>query len=446
MTQPDTLNLLEDLIAAAQRAGADSADALAADGASISHAWRLGATERLERSEDADIGLRVFIGQRQAIVSTTDRSAQALRELADRAVAMARVVPEDPHAGLASPDQITRDIPNPPMIDPMEPDPGILIARAQAAEEAALSIEGVTNSEGAEASWSRSEVAIVGSNGFAGHYARTYHAISVSVLAGEGLGMERDYDFSVAVFAEDLDDPRTLGEKAGRQAVRRLKPQKVKSCQVPVVYDPRVSGGLLGHLAGAISGAAIARGTSFLKDMLDKPLFADGVTVIEDPLRPRGLSTKPFDGEGLATRRKTIVDDGRLTTWLLDLRSARQLGLASTGNAARGASSPPSPSASNLWMEAGPTSRDDLIGAIDNGLYVTEMIGMGVNGVTGDYSRGAAGYWIENGQLTHPVSEITVAGNLKSMFRNLTPASDLEFIRATNAPTVRIDGMTIAGN
>ncbi|MEZ5668152.1 MAG: metallopeptidase TldD-related protein [Alphaproteobacteria bacterium] len=446
MTQPDILNLLQDLVDAARAAGADAADAVAADGASVSHGWRLGKTERLERSEEADLGLRVFVGRRQAIASTTDRSPRALRDLADRAVAMARAVPEDPHAGLADPDQIARAIPQPDMADPVEPAPETLIARAQAAEEAALAVAGVTNSEGAEASWSRSDIAIVASNGFAGHYGRTYHALSVSVLAGTGTAMERDYDHSVAVHAEDLDDPVALGRNAGERAVRRLDPRKIKSCQVPVVYDPRISGGLLGHLAGAISGAAIARGTSFLKDMLGKPLFADGVSVVEDPLRPRGLATKPFDGEGLPTRRKTVIDGGTLTTWLLDLRSARQLGLKSTGNAARGASSPPSPSASNLWMEAGPTGRDAMIGAIGQGLYVTELIGMGVNGVTGDYSRGAAGFWIENGELTHPVSEVTVAGNLKTMFRQLTPADDLEFRRTINAPTVRIDGMTIAGN
>lgn len=446
MTEPDVLNLLQDLIAKAQKAGADSADAVAMDGASISHELRLGTTQKLERSEDADIGLRVFVGNRQAIVSTTDRKPQALRDLAERAVAMARVVPEDPNSGLADPDQIAISFPELAIDDPVEPDPETLIAHARTAEEAALAVAGVTNSEGAEASWSRASIALAASNGFAGHYSRTYHAVSVSVLAGEGTGMERDYDYSVAVFAEDLEDPATLGRNAGERAVRRLNPRKVKSCQVPVVYDPRVSGGLIGHLAGAISGAAITRGTSFLKDKLDQMVFADGVTIIEDPHRSRGQASKPFDGEGLPTMRKSLIDKGRLTTWLLDLRSARQLGMKSTGNAGRGASSPPSPSATNLWMEPGATSRDDLIGGIDAGLYVTELIGMGVNGVTGDYSRGAAGYWIENGELTDPVSEITIAGNLKTMFASLTPADDLEFRYGTNAPTIRIDKMTIAGD
>ena len=446
MTQPDVLNLLQDLIAAAQQAGADSADAVAMDGASVSHAWRLGSTERLERSEDADIGLRVFVGRRQALVSTTDRKPQALRDLAERAVAMARVVPEDPHSGLADAELIATAFPELSIEDPVEPAPEELIGRARTAEEAALAVAGVTNSEGAEAAWSRSAIALAASNGFAGHYARSYHSISVSVLAGEGTGMEREYDHSVAVYAEDLTDPAQLGRQAGEKAVRRLNPRKIKSCQVPVVYDPRVSGGLVGHLSGAISGAAIARGTSFLKDRLDAMVFADGVTIVEDPHRLRGQASRPFDGEGLPTRRKAIIDKGRLTTWLLDLRSARQLGLKSTGNAGRGVSSPPSPTATNLWMEPGRISRDALIGGIARGLYVTELIGMGVNGITGDYSRGAAGFWIEDGELTHPVSEITVASNLKQMFANLTPADDLVFRYATNAPTLSIDGMTIAGN
>lgn len=446
MTQPDVLNLLQDLIATAERAGADSADAVAMDGASVSHAWRLGKTERLERSEEGDIGLRVFIGQRQAIVSTTDRRPSGLRDLAERAVAMARVVPEDDYNGLADPGQIATEFPDLAIEDPVEPTPEQLIERARTAEEAALAVEGVSNSEGAEASWSRVSIALAASNGFAGHYSRSYHAVGVSVLAGEGTGMERDYDHSVAVFAEDLTDPAELGRRAAEKTVKRLNPRKVKSCQVPVVYDPRVAGSMIGHLAGAISGAAIARGTSFLKDKLDQMVFAEGVTIVEDPRRARGHASKPFDGEGLPTRRKSIIDKGRLTTWLLDLRSARQLGMESTGNAGRGASSPPSPSATNLWMEPGSVSRDDLIKGVDRGLYVSEMIGMGVNGVTGDYSRGAAGFWIESGELTYPVSEITIAGNLKTMFANVTPADDLVFRFATNAPTLRIDGMTIAGD
>ncbi len=442
----DTLNLIADLVAMAQKGGADAADAVALDDVSLAHVWRLGATEQLERSEAADIGLRVFVGQRQAIASSTDRRPPALKELAERAIAMARAVPEDPFGGLADADAVCSVPPTLDMNDPAEPAPEDLIARARATEEAALAVDGITNSEGAEAAWSRTDVAIAASNGFAGAYRRTSHMVSVSVLAGEGTGMERDYDYGVSVFGADLRDPAEIGRSAAERTLARMKPRKVKSCQAPVIYDPRVGNSLLGHLAGAITGAAIARGTSFLKDAMDTQVFADGVSVIDDPHRPRGLSSRPFDAEGLPNGKTTIIDGGRLTTWLLDLRSARQLGLAPTGHARRGASSPPSAGPSNLWMAAGDVSREDLIGGVDNGLYVTEMIGMGVNGVTGDYSRGASGFWIENGELAYPVSEITIAGNLKDMYRAITPANDLEFRYGTNAPTLRVDGMTIAGS
>lgn len=446
MTDSDTLNVLQDLVAAARRAGADAADAISMEGASISHAFRLGKTERLERSEAADLGLRVLIGHRQAIVSGSDRSPHALGELAERAVAMARAVPEDPFVGLAEPSQIADQLPALEMDEAGEPDPETLIARAQAAEDAARAVPGVTNSEGAEAGWGRAEVALVASNGFAGRYTRTSHSISVAVLAGEGTAMERDGEFSVSVFAEDLEDPEVLGRRAGERTVRRLNPRKIKSGRFPVVIDAREASSMVGHLLGAISGASVARGTSFLKDRLGEAVFAAGISVIEDPFLARGRGSKPFDAEGLPCHRRAIIDDGRLTGWLLDLRSSRQLGLAPTGNAGRGASSPPSPSSTNVWMEPGTASREALIGEVEQGLYVTEMIGMGVNGVTGDYSRGAAGFWIENGELTHPVSEVTIAGNLKTMFTAISPANDLEFRFRVNAPTLRINGMTVAGN
>ncbi|MBV8651658.1 MAG: TldD/PmbA family protein, partial [Alphaproteobacteria bacterium] len=314
-----------------------------------------------------------------------------------------------------------------------------------AAEEAARAVPGVTNSEGAEASWSRSRMALVASNGFAGSYAGTGQGVSVSVLAGEGTGMERDYDFSSAVHAADLADSAAIGRSAGERAVRRLGARKVPTAQVPILFDPRVSRGLIGHLIGAITGPAIARGTSFLKDKLGQAIFPEAITLIEDPHRPRGLRSKPFDGEGIANRRRAIIEKGVLTTWLLDLRSARQLGLKTTGHAARGTSSPPGPAPTNLWLEPGAVTAQELIGDIAKGLYVTELMGMGVNGVTGDYSRGAAGFWIENGTLTYPVSEVTIAGNLKDIYKNLVAASDLEFKTGNDAPTVRVDGMTLAG-
>jgi PmbA protein len=440
------LDLLADLLRRARRAGADAADAVLVGSAAISHARRLGKLEKLERAESRDLGLRVFLGRRQAIVATTDMSAKALDELAERAVAMARVVPEDPFCGLADPDQVFRGRPaDLDLNDPAEPPAERLIALAQAAEEAALAVKGVTNSEGAEAGWSRSTVALAASNGFAGAYAVSRHSLSVSVLAGAGTGMERDYDFSSAVHGSDLQDAAALGRAAGERAVRRLNPRKVKSVSVPVVYDRRVAGGLIGHLAGAISGPAIARGTSFLKDMLGKKVFADGVTITDDPHRRRGLRSKPFDGEGLANARRAVVERGVLATWLLDLRSARQLKMASTGHAARGIGGPPAPAPTNLYLEPGERTPAQLMADIRQGFLVTELLGSGVNAVTGDYSRGATGFWIEDGVPAYPVSEVTIAGNLKDMYLRLAPANDLEFRYGTDAPTVRVEGMTVAG-
>jgi PmbA protein len=320
-----------------------------------------------------------------------------------------------------------------------------LKTRCRAAEEAALAVRGVTNSEGAEANWSRHAIALAASNGFAGRYAVTRHSLSASVLAGEGTKMERDYDFSSTVFGADLDDPVAVGRRAGEKAVRRLNPRKAATAKLPVVFDPRVANSIVGHLASAINGSAIARGTSFLKDSMGKRLFPAGLAIIDDPLRPRGLRSKPFDGEGLATKAHRIIDDGTLTTWLLDLRSARQLKLASTSHASRGTTAPPSPSPTNLYMTPGALTPEQLIRETGSGFYVTELIGFGVNAVTGDYSRGAAGFWIENGELAHPVSEVTIAGNLKDMFAAVTAADDLVFRYGTDAPTLRIDGMTIAG-
>lgn len=446
MPAPDTLSLLDGLVAQARRAGADAADAVAVDTVALSVGVRLGELERMERSEGSDIGLRVLIGKRQAMVSSSDRSPDALGELVDRAVAMARAVPEDPFAGLADPSELARDFLDLQSCDPVEPGAEVLLDMVRRAEDCARAVPGVTNSEGAEAGWGRSAVAFVASNGFAFEYAVTSGSLSAAVLAGGGEGgMERDYDYTSAVYMSDLRQPEDVGHQAGLRAVRRLGARKVKTCQVPLVLDPRVSRGLLGSLAGAINGAGVARGTTFLKDKLGQPVFAPGVRVVDDPHRMRGMRSRPCDGEGVATRPLNVIEDGRLTTWLLDCRSARQLGLRSTGHASRGTASPPSPSASNFYMEAGPVTVAEMIGDIANGFYVTELFGQGVNGVTGDYSRGAAGFWIEGGEILYPVSEVTVAGNLKDMFRNLIPANDLVFRYGVDCPTVRIDGMTVAG-
>ena len=318
---------------------------------------------------------------------------------------------------------------------------------AAEAEDAARAVKGVTNSEGAEASWGRTSVMLAASNGFSGGYRRSGYSLSCAVLGGEGTGMERDYEWSSAVHLEDLM-AAGQGRPQRRQVRRRAASTRARpqSARVPVVYDRRVSGGLIGHLAGAINGRAVARGTSFLKDKMGEKIFADGIRILDNPHRKRGLGSRPFDAEGLPTRRYAVIDDGRLTTWLLDLAAARQLKLKPTGHAARGTSGPPSPTTSNFYLEKGKLSVDELIGDIKSGLFITDLIGFGVNGVTGDYSRGASGFWIENGKLAWPVSGITVAGNLKDMFLNMTPANDLQFKSSTNAPTVRIEGMTVAGS
>lgn len=445
-TLESTLDIASMLVERAKKVGAEAAEALVVEGTSLGVSWRLGKLEDVERSEGRDAGLRVFIGKRQATVSSTDLSEAALGPMIERAVAMARVAPEDPYCGLAESHLLARDWPDLDIEDRSEPPSAEgLAAVAAEAEEAALAVKGVTNSSGAGASHGRSSVTLVTSAGFAGTYAGTSNSFSCSVLAGEGTGMERDYDFSNARHAADLDKAADVGRRAGENAVRRLNPRKVSSQSVPVVYDPRVSGGLVGHFAGAISGAAIARGTSFLKKSMGLPVFARNISIVDDPHMKRGHRSKPFDGEGVKNRRMMLIEDGILTTWLLDTATARQLGLETTGHAARGTGGPPSPSTTNLYMEAGCLTVRELIADIKQGLYVTEMIGMGVNGVTGDYSRGASGFWIENGEIAYPVSEITVAGNLKDMFLNMTPADDLAFRYATNAPTVRVEGMTIAG-
>ena len=441
----DPRDFLTDLIARARKAGADSADAVLSVGESLSVAWRLGKVEKLERAEGHDLGLRVFVGRQQAMVSTTDHSPGNLNDFIERAVAMAKAVPEDPYCGIADPEQLAKSFPELDHSDPFEPTAETLLEWARAAEEAARAIPGVTNSEGADAGWRRGRTVLATSSGFAGIEEGTSFSLSASVLAGEGTGMERDYDWTAAVYASDLEPAALIGQRAGERAVKRLNPRRVVTTKAPVLFDPRVSGGLLRHLSSAISGGAIARGTSFLKDKMGQRIMSAGVNVIDDPHRPRGFRSSAFDGEGLPTQRRAIIEDGVLTTWLLDLRSSRQLKLAPTGHASRGASSAPSPSPANLYFEPGATSRADLIKGVKSGLYVTEMLGMGVNGVTGDYSRGAAGYWIENGELAYPVSEITIAGNLKDMFLNMTLADDLIFRSGVDAPTLRIDGLTIAG-
>ncbi len=436
-----------DLVVRAMRAGATAADAIYVASASTDVQVRLGALEDVQRSEGEEIGLRVFVGSRSASASSSDLSGEAMAALAERAAAMAAQAPEDAYAGLAPEDLLMRNAaPQLDLYDAADPSPEALRDRALAAEDAARAVPGVTNSEGGNASAGHGLVALATSHGFSGGYAGSSHGVSAGVLAGEGADMQRDFAHDARRFVADLGDPAALGRLAGERAVARLNPVKLKSGPMPVIFDRRVSGGLLSHLMGAITGGSVARKTTFLRDALGTQVFAPGIKIIDDPLRQRGLRSRPFDGEGLPARRTAIVEDGVLQTWLIDSAAGRQLGLAPTGHASRGVGGPPGAGASNLHMEAGSVSREALIADIATGFYVIEFMGQGVNGLTGDYSRGATGFVIRDGQLAEPVAEVTIAGNLKDMFRALIPADDLEFRYATNAPTLRVDGMMLAGD
>lgn len=435
------------LVDLARRAGADGADAAYHGEASESVQVRLGKLEDVERSESESVSLRVFVGKGSASIGSSDLSDEALAELASRAVAMARAAPEDEYAGLAPEELLARGpFPELDLWDGAEPSPSTLRERARAAEDAARAVAGVTNSEGGGASAGSGVFALATSTGFAGAYRSSSHGISVSVVAGEGAGMQRDYAWRSARHLADLPSPDEIGLMAGERAVRRLNPGRLASGPLPVVFDPRVGGTLVGHLISAMAGSAIARGASFLVGREKDQLFSDGVAVFDDPHRRRGLRSRPFDGEGLPTAPRALVESGRLTGWLMNVAAARQLGGQPTGHAARGGGGAPGISATNVHLAAGSASPAELMADIADGVYVTELIGQGVNGVTGDYSRGASGYRIVGGQVTGPVAEFTVAGNLADMFRAMVPANDLEWHRAINVPTIRIDGMMIAGD
>jgi len=446
LDQSALADVAERLVAAAKRAGAEAADAIAVRGVSLSVEVRDGAVEESQRSEGDDVGLRVLVGRRQAVVSTNDLNGGGFAGLAERAVAMARAAPEDRFAGLADPALLARNFPALDLLDPDMPDVGTLEQRAREAEDAAMAVAGVSKSGGASASAGIGGMVLVTSHGFHGATMNSHHAISMSAIAGNGTGMETDYDYTSTLHAADLESATTICKNAGERAVKRLNPRKVATRKVPVVFDARVAGSLIGHLASAANGASIARKTSFLRDKLGAQIFAPDIDIIDDPLRKRGLRSRPFDAEGVATAARKVVERGVLKTWFLDSATARELDLQTTGHAYRGVSSPPSPGPSNLHLAAGANSRDALIAEIADGFYITDLIGVGVNLVTGDYSRGASGFWIENGALTYPVSEVTIAGHLAEIFKSLTPANDLAFRYGTNAPTVRVEGLTVAGH
>jgi PmbA protein len=446
LDQSALADLASRLVAAARRAGADAADAVAVRSISLSVDVRDGAVEESQRSEGDDVGLRVLVGHKQASISTNDIRADGVDALAERAIAMARVAPDDKFAGLADPALLAKAFPDLDLLDPDMPSVDVLEQRAQQAEAAGLSVAGVAKSGGASASAGIGGMVLVTSTGFHGATIGSRHSISMAAIAGSGTGMEQDYDFTSTLHASDLGNADEIGRNAGERAVKRLNPRKVATRRVPVVFDTRISGSLVGHVASAANGASIARKTSFLREKLGQKILAAGVDIIDDPLRHRGQRSRAFDAEGVATASLKLVDDGVLKTWLLDCATARELDLKTTGHANRSVSSVPSPGPSNLYMAAGKQSPAALIADIEDGFYVTDLIGSGVNMVTGDYSRGASGFWIENGELTFAVSEVTIAGHLTEMFASLAPANDLTFRYGTNAPTLRVEGLTVAGH
>src|ERR1044072_4348672 len=425
--------LAQRLVEAATRAGADAAGAVAVRGVSQGVEVREGRVEESERSEGDDVGLRVLVGQRQAVVSTNDVSGDGISKLAERAVAMARVAPDDKYVGLADPALLARQFADLDLLDREVPSTSELERRPSEAEAAALAVKGVTKSGSASASSGIGGMVLVTSTGFHGSYLRSSHGISMTAISGDG--SERDCDFTSAPRATDLASPESVGRKAGERTVARSNPRKVETCKVPVVYDPRVSGSLVGHLVGAINGASIARKTSFLKDRMGEQLFSNNIRIIDDPLRVRGLRSQTFDAEGVKVKKIALIDEGVLTTWLLDCATARELGLVTTGHAHRGVSSSPSPGSCYLHLQPGAMTPKELISDIKQGVYVTDVSGSGVNSVPGDYSPGASGFWIENGEITYPVSEVTIAGHLLAMFKSLVPADDFSFRYGVNAPS-----------
>jgi len=440
------LDLLEknagDLVNAALKAGADACDVTVSNGQSLGISVRDGEVENTGRSEGDDFSLRVFVGSRVASVSTNQPSD--LDVIAERAVAMAKVSPEDSFQGLADPDLLAKSYPELNMLDTEVPSADTMREEALALEAAGLSVPGVAKSMGASAGWGTSGFVLATSHGFTGSYVRSGSSLSAAMLSGEGEAMERDYDMSAAVFRSDLRSIEEVGKTAGERAVRRANPRKIESGTFPVIFDRRIAGTFLGALLGAINGSSIVRKTSFLRDRMNEQVANERITIEDDPLRPRGLGSRPFDGEGLACKPMTLVEKGVLKHWLLDSANARELDLKTNGRASRSGSGT-TPSATNAWIVKGDKSIAEMAKEIGTGLYCTETIGHGINMVTGDYSQGASGYWIENGEITYPVAEITVAGNLKDMFLRMIPLSDLEFRGARNSPSLLIDEMTIGG-
>ncbi len=436
------------LLDAAVSAGAEAADAIVSEGTSVSIDVRGERLEQAERSEGLDLGLRVIVGQRQACVSASETSDGTLASMAERAVAMAREAPVDPYVGLAEPEELADgwDIEALDLEDlSQEPDPAALEQSARSAEAAAMSVSGVTKIDAASAGFARSRFHLAATNGFSGGYSRTSHSVACVAISGEGTEMERDYCADRRVHAVDLDSPSEIGRKAGERASARSGSRKPPTGAYPVIYHERVAGSLIGHLLQAVNGTSITRGSSWLRDAMGTQVLPDALDLTEDSLRPRVIGSRPFDGEGLASRQLNIVENGILTSWILDLATARQLGLRSTANAARGLSFPPGPSAGNVALTQGEMSREELVAEIGTGLLVTSMMGSSINPTTGDYSRGAAGFWIEGGELAYPVNECTIAGNLRDMLKSIVPANDARTYRSSVVPSLAVEGLTLAG-
>ena len=442
----DDLNILEELVKRAKKAGANSADAVILTSEEFTTNCREGKVEDLQRSENKSLGLRVFVKSKTAIVSSSDISKNSLKSLPEKAVAMAKLAPEDAHTKLADKNLVPEEILDLDIFDEKEPEEAALKKLAENCEAAALSQDGITNTEGASISYSRDEVSLYNSNKFAGGYASTSFGLSASVIAGEGENMQRDYEYSIASHLRDLDAAEKIGEVAAARTLARMNPKKIESQTLDVVFDKRVAKGILSGFASAVNGASIARGTSFLKEKMDARIFAEDINIYDDPHISRALGSKPFDDEAVKNSKLQLVENGVLKTWLLDTRSASKLGLETNARASRGLSSHPSPSSTNLYFEAGKLRMRDLVKSVKNGFYVTEVFGMGVNLVNGDYSQGASGFKIENGEITYAVSEVTIAGNLLNMYKSMRLADDLEFKYATNSPTMLIKGMTLAGS
>ncbi len=442
-------DLTDALLAAAKSAGADAADAIATDGRSLSIDVRNGALEHAERAEGIEIGLRVLVGQRQACVAASDIGAHTISEVAERAVAMAGIAPEDPNIGLADPADLANgwDLDALDLIDTGDdPAPADLQAAAAEAEAVVLGTPGISQSESAAASFSRTRIHLAASNGFSGGYARSSHGLYCVAITGEGTSMERDYAGEGRIHRSDLPTPQEIGKLAAERTLARAGSKKPPTGAFPVLYDERISSGLIGHLLQAANGSSVARGSSWLRDKLGAQVLPEGLDIVEDPHRPRVSGSKPFDAEGLATRKRSIVENGVLKGWTLDLATARKLGMESTASAARGPSGPPSPSLTNIALTEGDKSRDDLLADMGTGLLVTSLIGSSINPTTGDYSRGASGFWVDQGEIAYPVNECTIAGNLHEMLRSIVPANDARPYLSRVVPSLLVEGLTIAGN